>query len=280
MTANVTTLAELLTLITQRHGELSKRLQQIAEYILENESQIAFGTVASIAKAAGVHPSALVRFANALGFGGFSEMQKLFQRNLVEEAPSYNDRIRIAKAEHSEQSEASQTLLDMFAKANGAALSHLSDSVDQAQLDAAIELLAQASNVYVMGVRRSFAVASYVNYSLRNIGVSAFLIDGVGGMYREYASSLKPGDVLFVCSFSPYASETQVVVEMAVANGARVVAVTDSPVSPLAALADSCFIVKEGEVHGFRSLSSSLCLSQALVIGLAYKLDPEHEVSE
>ncbi|TLS82463.1 MurR/RpiR family transcriptional regulator, partial [Photobacterium damselae subsp. damselae] len=87
-------LSDLKTAITEQHPKLSKRLRQVAEYLLEHPNEIAFGTVAVISKNAGVHPSTLVRFANAFGYSGFSEMQRLFQQQLIEEAPSYQERVR------------------------------------------------------------------------------------------------------------------------------------------------------------------------------------------
>ncbi|WP_370216568.1 MurR/RpiR family transcriptional regulator, partial [Neptunomonas phycophila] len=92
-------LSDLKTAITEQHPKLSKRLRQVAEYLLEHPNEIAFGTVAVISKNAGVHPSTLVRFANAFGYSGFSEMQRLFQQQLIEEAPSYQERVRIAREE-------------------------------------------------------------------------------------------------------------------------------------------------------------------------------------
>jgi DNA-binding MurR/RpiR family transcriptional regulator len=71
--------AELCVQIQQKFSRLSKRLQQLAHYILENQAEIAFNTVVTIAERANVHPSSLIRFANAFGFSGFSDMQKLFK---------------------------------------------------------------------------------------------------------------------------------------------------------------------------------------------------------
>jgi len=220
-------LSDLKTTITELHPKLSKRLRQVAEYLLEHPNEIAFGTVAVISKNAGVHPSTLVRFANAFGYSGFSEMQRLFQQKLIEEAPSYQERIRIAREE------------------------------------------------YIVGVRRAFVVASYISYALRHIDRKAYLIDGVGGMYREQAGTLAKEDALIAISFHPYAAETQDVAKAAVEKGVPLIVITDSEISPLASQASVCFVVKEANVHSFRSLSSSLCLAQTLSIGLAYKLDKQ-----
>ncbi len=80
--------------IARRHPRFSDRLRQIAEFALDHPTEMALGTVAEVAERAGVQPSAIVRFARALGFGGFTEMQQVFRSRLVASiAPSYKDRI-------------------------------------------------------------------------------------------------------------------------------------------------------------------------------------------
>ena len=84
---------DLEQLIAARHGSLSTRLKDIAAFVLAHPNTIALETVATVAEQARVPPSALVRFAQALGFDGFSDMQRLFRLRLVEQMPSYADRL-------------------------------------------------------------------------------------------------------------------------------------------------------------------------------------------
>ncbi|WP_164072471.1 MurR/RpiR family transcriptional regulator, partial [Poseidonibacter lekithochrous] len=154
-------LSDLKTAITEQHPKLSKRLRQVAEYLLEHPNEIAFGTVAVISKNAGVHPSTLVRFANAFGYSGFSEMQRLFQQQLIEEAPSYQERVRIAREELGDEGDDTPVqLLGHFVDANARALQHLADITPSEDLDRAIDILANAQSTHIVGVRRAFVVAS------------------------------------------------------------------------------------------------------------------------
>lgn len=73
-------LADLNETIKQNHSQLSKLLRQVAEFVLDYPSEVAFGTVVVLSKDAGVHPSTWVRFANAFGFSGFSEMRSCFNK--------------------------------------------------------------------------------------------------------------------------------------------------------------------------------------------------------
>src|SRR5688572_7092439 len=93
------TYEELKECITRSYPELSKQLQRIARFALEKPNDLALGTVAAVAAASGVQPSAMIRFANALGFKGFSEMQQIFRNHLVSRSVSYRERI-IRSEEH------------------------------------------------------------------------------------------------------------------------------------------------------------------------------------
>ena len=85
---------ELKDAITRAYPELSKQLQRIARFALDKPHDLALHTVAALAEAAEVQPSAVIRFANALGYSGFSEMQQVFRGHLVERSSSsYRERI-------------------------------------------------------------------------------------------------------------------------------------------------------------------------------------------
>ncbi|MDX1301242.1 MurR/RpiR family transcriptional regulator [Photobacterium sp.] len=268
-----TNLTELQDQIRSRYGDLSKRLQQVAQYMLDNTNSIAFDTVAVIAKQAGVPPSTLIRFANAFDFKGFNEMKQLFRRNLVEETASYTDRARLFKELETEQKppERPEDILQEFARANAQAMQQLATQTSPDKMEQAIEMLASAENIYIIGLRRSFSIASYLTYALRHVERRAFLIDGLGGMFEEQLSMIGPNDAVISISFSPYAPETVMLSEVASQAGAKQIIITDSQISPLASFSDVCFVVKEAQVDAFRSQSASLCLAQTLAVSLAFR---------
>jgi DNA-binding MurR/RpiR family transcriptional regulator len=268
------TLSDLQNAITERYDSFSKRLRQVAQYLMDHPSEIAFGTVTVIAKDAQVHPSTLVRFANALGYSGFTEMQSLFQQKLLQDSPSYTERIRIARETLGDPGTQSPSqLLGEFTHADTMALQALESHIPAADLDQAIDILAGADATHIIGVRRSFVPAAYFAYALRHIDRRAHLLDNVGGMIREQASTIGSNDVLLAISFRPYATETDETVRIAVERGVPIVVITDSKLSPLVRLATVAFTLPDSEVQGFRSLTPTLCLAQSLAIGLAYRLD-------
>lgn len=268
------TYSELQDVIRSRYGELSKRLQQVAAYVLDNTNSVAFDTVAIIAERADVPPSTLIRFANAFGYSGFNDMKQVFRRHLVEETANYTDRVRLFRElEDQAAPERPEEILNEFARANAQALQQLAAQTSAEDLNKAVQALAEAENIYVIGLRRSFSVATYLTYALRHLNRRAFLIDGLGGMFKEQLELIGPKDVVVAISFSPYAQETLALTETAASVGARQIAITDSQVSPLASFGDICFVIKEAQVDAFRSQSASLCLVQSLAVSLAFHDD-------
>ncbi|MBG2646390.1 MurR/RpiR family transcriptional regulator [Klebsiella michiganensis] len=283
MANNPTQLTILQDEIRRRYDTLSKRLKQVARYILDNSNSVAFDTVASIAQQADVPPSTLIRFANAFGFSGFNEMKQMFKQHLMEEPANYTERARLFRQTTTDDATPPETpteILNMFTMVNTQALQQLAMQTSGDDLQRAVALLAEAENIYVIGLRRSFSVASYLTYALRHLDRKAFLIDGLGGMFTEQLSLVGPKDVVVAVSFSPYAREVVELVELGAQRKARQIAITDSQVSPLAAFSDVCFVVREAQVDGFRSQVASLCLAQTLAVSLALNSSKDAETKQ
>jgi DNA-binding MurR/RpiR family transcriptional regulator len=137
----------------------------------------------------------------------------------------------------------------------------------------AVRLLAAADAVAICGSRRSFPVAVYLEYALQHSDKRVMLITGMGAMQQGQLRSVREGDVMIAISYSPYAQETLDVAAAARRQGARVIAITDSRMSPLARKADAALIVQDRATLGFRSLSSTMSLAESLFIALAYHLE-------
>ena len=266
-------LEQLESQIRDRYESLSKRLKQVAKYILDNSNSIVFDTVAVIAERADVPPSTLIRFANALGYSGFNEMKQIFRENLMEETVNYSERAMLfdkIDPENATQG-APNEILNVFAQANNQALLQLANQTSREQLESAVEMLHSANNIFIIGLKRSFSVASYLNYALHHLNCHSYIIDGLGGMFEEQLNLIKPGDVVVAISFSPYAKETLNIMNAVAKNSVKQISITDSQISPLVGFSDVSFIVKEAQVSGFRSQCATMTLVQTLAISLAFK---------
>jgi len=268
MTDRATTYDELKDAISGAYPSLSPQLQRLARYALDKPHDLALGTVAAVAEANAVQPSSTIRFANALGFDGFSQMQQVFRSHLVERGAPYRERIKGMQR----GGDASGGVLHQFVGEAVDELRQLEEHVDPKALETAARLLAGAPQIHVLAQRRAFPVACYLAYALNQLELRAQLLDGLGGMLNEFARGIGPGEVLLVASFRNY---TPAVVETALAAQARgvsVVAITDSALSPLKPASDVCFELGDDSSRPFRSLVAPLCLAQALVVSTGQRL--------
>ncbi len=265
------TAEEFRTLLLQDYDGLSKRLKQVARYVLDEPNELALETLAVIAERCGVQPSAIVRFAQAFGFSGASQMQRLFRDGLLSanNAIGYGERVR-RFSDSVSRTAAGEGLLTEFVEGNILALQNLSETVSEQEMRGAVDLIANAAVVHVAGFRRAFPISAYLAYSLQQLGKHVQFIDGVGGLARPQANSIDDKDLLIAVSFHPYAPETVELTEIAARNGAKLLSISDSRVSPVAKLADIALQVHDSEVRSFRSLAASMCLAQAVVIGFAF----------
>jgi DNA-binding MurR/RpiR family transcriptional regulator len=262
---------ELQAEIGRRFAGLSRQLQRIARFALERPQDVALDTVAAAAGKAEVQPSAMVRFAQALGYDGYTDMQRIFRDRLVQRSGSYRERIaslrRVAPA-HSRP----KAVLHDFVADSIAHLSHLEEHVAPERLEQAVALLAGAGRIHVLAQRRAFPVACYLSYALAQLELPVQLLDGVGGMVREQARGIVPGEVLLAVSFRNYSPDVIELAADAWRRGIGVIVITDSAVSPLARNATVAFDLGDPSDRPFRSLVEPICLAQALVVSVGHKL--------
>ena len=247
---------------------LPKRLRQTAAFALEHPDEIALGTASSIARRAEVQASTLVRFAQALGFAGFSDLQSVFRSHLRTRWPNYSERLK-ALHERARDSGDPMNLLMGFADSAAQSIAKLRDSAPRDELDRAIALLSRAQTIFLVGQRRSFCVSHYLAYALAQLGVRAVLVDNVGGLGPDQLQNASERDAVIAVSFSPYSPTTISLAEGARRRGAPLVVITDSALSPIAGLAAARFEVVESDFGAFRSLAATFCLAMTLAVGVA-----------
>lgn len=266
---------QLLAYIARDYEALPRQLKRVAAYVSQQSDRVMVDRISDIAGQCEVHPSAIVRFSQRFGFKGFSEMQALFREAYTHKTTpvqNYQQRIRSMIANKSQRASSGDLARECI-NATRSGLDRLAEELDDAAFDKAVDLLVNAENIYVVGVRRSFAVADYLVYNLQHTNKRIHLITGLGGGYREQMRSIAQGDLLIAISFSPYGKESQQCVRIAQHHKAKTLIITDSNLSPLAKRADSLLLVNEGSAFAFRSLSATLCLCQALFLALGYRLE-------
>ncbi|RUT28792.1 MurR/RpiR family transcriptional regulator [Arsenicitalea aurantiaca] len=259
-------LAGLRALILARRDRFPKRLAQIAIFALDHPEDFALGTAATIAARAETQPSALVRFAQSLGYQGFSDLQAVFRDNLRGRPPSYET--RLAAIGEGDGLSRGAALLSESATAARHSLDALA-RIDPAALEAAVATLAEAETIHLVAQRRAFPVTAYLAYAFAQLGVRARAATSPFGIEAEELGFATPADRVIAVSFSPYAPATIAQARLLSERGLPIVSITDSAFSPLVPLSAHWFEIAEGDFGGFRSLSGSLAFAMALAIAVA-----------
>ncbi len=275
------TVERLLKQISTEYEQLSKQLKLIARYVEEHRDHIGLDGIQDVAQQCGVQPSAVVRFAKHFGFSGFSEMQKVFRDVLSRQiAPSRNYKARIREViESGAGTLSSVEIAGEFLGGVMAGMQELANGLDARAFGKAVDLLATTESIWVVGSRRSFPVAAYLDYALQHTDKRIQLVTALGSMHEGQVRSTRPGDVVIAVSFAPYAEETLAVAQAALARRAKLIAITDSRMSPLARDAAAVLLVQDHATFGFRSLTSTMALAQSLFIALAYRLELDYQPS-
>ncbi len=255
-------------LLLERQAKLPKRLAQVAQFTLDQPDEMALGTVAELAAAAGVQPSALVRFAQTLGYSGFSDLQQVLRARLRERWPDYQERLSKVKDETGHGADAAP-ILARLVETSVQSLTRLSSGINPAAFERAVDALAGARMIYLLAQRRAFPISAYLSYMLGNLGMGHMLLDNIGGMIDVQAASAGPEDALLAVSFTPYAPATVQIATQAASRGVPIIAITDSAFSPIASIATAWLEVVEADLGAFRTLSATMALSMSLAIATA-----------
>jgi len=272
------TVDALLTRISAEYDVLSKQLKVIARRVEQNRHHLGIIGIRDLAAQCEVQPSAIVRFAKHFGFSGFTEMQRIFRDGLAEQlAPNRNYEERIRKViESGGGNLSSLDIANEFLGSGIAGMQQLRRRLDSRSFNTAVNLLAKSDNIWLVGSRRSFSVAVYLDYALQHTDKRIMLMSAIGSMQYDQVRAVRKNDVMIAISYRPYAEETVRVAKEALKRGARLIAITDSRMSPLARDAQVAFIVEDNSTLGFRSLSSTMGLAESLFIALAYRLELPH----
>ena len=264
---------ELIRLIHDRFDQMSKTYQKIAEYLTQNPNEVAVQSVNAIAAHCDIHASSFVRFAQALGYSGFKDLQALFQIRLSTAAPGFEARKKALEGELSMREDRSEYgFLRELVVRDIASLQDLLEKTDAGDMARAAEMIEGADTVYLVGQLRSEPVVSLLRYILTMLGRPCVLLDASGGLATHMARNMKPTDVLIAVSFRFYATEVVNIVEECSKSGVQIIAVSDSTLSPLKKPSAILFAVQEHDYTFSRSLAAPMCLAQALMVAVAARV--------
>lgn len=256
------TFDQLAVLIRARFAGLSPQFQTGAAFLLDHPDEVAVLSMRKVADRAQVQPASLVRLAQQLGFPGWNEMRELFVARVRTRPEPLTNRARSLVAGNAKQSLAHDLLvaqqhnLDVTAAQN------------ERTLVEAARILRRARHVHVAGYRSCYAVAFGLVYGYRFFRSSVSLLTGEAGTLDMQLRAIDRDSATVVISFAPYSVEAVRVAETALEKGSKLVAITDSAVSPIALNADKLLIFSHESPSFFPSLVAATAIAESLVAHL------------
>ena len=264
---------QLLGELTAGFDDLPPQLQEAARWVIDHPADVALLSMREQARRAGIPPATLTRLAQQFRLKGYDEIRKLYAEVVRRRPDSYRGRAEeLLQRRDSEGDEA--LIQDIFSSLTRH-LQELSTPSASKRLKAAAEIIAQSRRVFCLGLRSTFSVAYSFHYARALFGADSVLVDGPGGIATDTLRTIGPGDTLLAISVKPYTRQTVQAARYADKRGARVIAVTDSEVSPLAKLSRETIIVGTETPSFFHTMSPAFAAIECLTALVAARRGTE-----
>ena len=263
---------DLITKIQSELPGFSKGQKQIARFILEHYDKAAFMTASRLGVTVGVSESTVVRFATELGYDGYPHLQRALQEMIRNKLTS------VQRMEVAGDRMGGRDVLRTVLHADTDMIRQTLDEIDRDAFQGAVDALMGAKRIYILGVRSSSALASFLGFYFNLLFENVTLVhtNSVSEIF-EQVLRVGPGDVLFGISFPRYSKRTLSAMKYARDRGARVIALTDSQLSPLARVADHVLLARSDMASFVDSLVAPLSVINALIVAVGMSRRDEIE---
>ena len=263
----------VLHTIEDRMAAFSKGQKRIAEFIVNHYDKAAFMTASRLGVTVGVSESTVVRFATELGYDGYPHLQRALQEMIRNKLTS------VQRMEVAGDRMGGRDVLQTVLHADTDMIRVTLDEIDRDAFQGAVDALMGAKRIYILGVRSSSALASFLGFYFNLLFENVTLVhtNSVSEIF-EQVLRVGPGDVLFGISFPRYSKRTLSAMKYARDRGARVIALTDSQLSPLARVADHVLLARSDMASFVDSLVAPLSVINALIVavGMSRRDEIEH----
>ncbi len=262
----------LLSLIEEKMPELSKGQRQIAEYILYHYDKAAYMTAAKLGSLVSVSESTVVRFALELGFDGYPDLQHSLQE-LIRNKLTSLQRIEITNDRIADNEILEKVLISDIDK-----IKRTLDEIDRTSFERAVDAMINAKTIYIIGMRSSSSLASFLFFYLNLIFPNVRLVRTTSGSeIFEQILRISKDDVIIGISFPRYSKRIINALGYAKSQSAHVIALTDSASSPLAEHASDLLLAKSDMASMVDSLVAPLSIINALIVAIVRKKKDEVE---
>lgn len=242
---------------------LSPEARKIATYVLENPAEVGVSTVREIAQAAEVKPNTVVRMARQVGFEGYDDFREPFREAIRQGGVNFPDRARWLQSIAKEGA-----LGTLYAQMVSAALRNIEESfaaITPEALEAAARAIWTSKQVFTLGVGVNNANARNFTYLASTGMVQFHAIPRAGNSAVDDLAFAGDQDVLIAITCKPYRREVVEAVQTAKDQGMTVIALSDSPASPIIRAADHGFVIAADTPQFFPSSVSTIALLETLL---------------
>lgn len=261
---------DLLKIIQEKQNTFSKGQKQISSFILAHYDKAAYMTAAKLGALVGVSESTVVRFANELGFAGYPELQHSLQE-MIRSKLTTIQRIEITNDRIGESD-----LLEKVLNSDIEKIKHTLDEIDRTSFENAVDDLIGAQMIYIIGMRSSSSLASFMYHYLNLVFPHVRLVRTTSGSeIFEQLLRINDKDVIIGISFPRYSKRIINALGYAKKQGAKVISITDSAASPIAANADDLLLAKSDMASFVDSLVAPLSIINALIVAIGRKKQDE-----
>ncbi len=255
---------DVLKRINERYPHLSKGQKLLANYITEHYEKAVYLTASKLGQVVGVSESTVVRFANELGYDGYPSLQRALEE-LVKVRLTALQRMEVSKG-RMDQSH----ILTSVLQADMDNIKATLEMADEEEFKKAVEVILHSRRIYILGVRSCASLAAFLGFYMNLLFDDVRLIH-TNSVSETFEQMLKIGaeDVVIGISFPRYSKRTVRAMEFAKSRGAKVVAVTDSDLSPLLPFSDYTLKARSDMVSFVDSLVAPLSLLNSLIVALS-----------
>lgn len=255
----------LMTIQGQMSG-FSKGKKRIGQFILENYDKAAFMTAAKLGETVNISESTVVRFAADLGYDGYPSMQKALQEMIRSKLTA------VQRIEVSNDRLGDQDILATVVQSDIEKLRISLDGIDRDEFSRVVDAIVKAKNIYILGVRSAAALSDFLTFYFNMIFSSVRQVKTtLASEMFEQLLRVGPEDVVIGMSFPRYSTRTVRGMEFARDQGATVVAITDSELSPLYETASLRLLAKSDMASFVDSLVAPLSIINALIVAVGRK---------
>ncbi len=257
---------DLFELLEDKKSNASKSHRKIADFILTHYEKAAYLTAAKLGESVGISESTVVRFASELGFEGYPDFQRALQEAM---------RNRLTAVQRIEVTLDRLKDGEVLRKVLQNDIEHIAKTLEQTTdtaFNAAVDSIISAKHIYMMGIRSSAALASFMGYYFKLMLPNVTIVEtGSRSELYEQLMRLDSKDLLIGISFPRYSKQTVNALAYARAKGADSIAITDSKDSPIAQNAANVLLAKSDMVSFVDSLVAPLSLINALIVAVSIK---------